>query len=176
MNWSYCSCADVVVLLDEISSILQHISTNWKAFICRIWLQPAYFPESCQVLEYLFWDRDEQNFSQLTSSYLLFLTSNCLHVVLTDFRWESSKIHLHFCSINDYKVYYHQFDFPLYTKSRQSTGSHRASLCIYKHLKALESLRWHRSRADALSKQEVEYICRECSKMIETSLGQCLFW
>lgn len=85
MNLSYDNSADVVVLLDEISSILEHISANWKALVYRISLQPAYFPEPCWVLS-LFWDRDEQNFSQLTSSYLLFLTSNCLQVVLADFR------------------------------------------------------------------------------------------
>lgn len=106
MNLSYCSSADVVVLLDEISSILQHISTNWKAFVCRISLQPAYFPESCRVLGCLFWDKDEQKFLQLTSSYLLFMTSNCLHVVLTNFRWESSKIYLYLCSVDDYQGWF----------------------------------------------------------------------
>lgn len=50
------------------------------------------------------------------------------------------------------------------------------SLCVHKNLKALESLRSHCNRVDALSKQQVEYNCMECSKMIEMPLGQWLFW
>lgn len=65
---------------------------NWrKKKVCKFSLQPKDFTESWLVQECLFWDRHDQNFSQLISSCLLFMILSYLHIVLTDFRWASSK-------------------------------------------------------------------------------------